>query len=179
MVMMKNNFKRTHPLYRGQRGAGLIEILISLTILAVGLLGVLSLQAKGLSSNQRAIFATDATLVANEMAEYILSVGNGSGANAGQFNSTNTDTGTYTSQDCSASCSIAQQVEDAQFEWDRIISNSDTSSLPNAYGEVSWSAPVYTITVRWDQDRTGATGTDCTSGDTETDLTCFSLQVVL
>jgi len=42
-----------------------------------------------------------------------------------------------------------------------------------AYGSV------YTIRVMWDRDRTGAVGTNCSSNDKNTHLTCFEMQVRL
>jgi len=48
--------------------------------------------------------------------------------------------------------------------------------LPSGQGTVSGGGAnsVFTITVMWDDARTGATGTNC-SGDTTVDLTCFTL----
>ena len=54
-----------------QRGVGLIEVLVALFILAVGLLGVLAMQANGLKSNQRAEFSTEAYMLALDMADRI------------------------------------------------------------------------------------------------------------
>ncbi len=52
-----------------QQGVGLIEILITLVILAVGLLGVASLQFVGSFSNKEALARTNAVLVAQQMSE--------------------------------------------------------------------------------------------------------------
>ncbi|MEO0443492.1 MAG: type IV pilus modification protein PilV [Pseudomonadota bacterium] len=58
-----------------QKGAGIIEVMVSLLVLAIGLLGVLSLQTNGLNSNQRAAFVTEAQLLAEDMASRILAFG--------------------------------------------------------------------------------------------------------
>ncbi|WP_018983004.1 prepilin-type N-terminal cleavage/methylation domain-containing protein [Salinimonas chungwhensis] len=58
---------------RHQRGVGLIEILITLFILAVGLLGVASLQFVGSFANKDAISRTQSELVAKQIAERLRS----------------------------------------------------------------------------------------------------------
>ena len=54
---------------RAQTGVGLIEILITLFILAVGLLGVAALQFTGSFANKDAISRTQAEMVAAQVAE--------------------------------------------------------------------------------------------------------------
>ena len=53
-----------------QRGVTLIEILITLLILAVGLLGLAALQGISLQSGQVAYYGTQATNVAYEIADF-------------------------------------------------------------------------------------------------------------
>jgi type IV pilus assembly protein PilV len=75
-----------------QQGVGLIEILITLFILAVGLLGVAALQFTGSFANKDAISRTQAELVASQVAERLraaarpATVGNGMVANNAYFN---------------------------------------------------------------------------------------------
>lgn len=52
-----------------QKGVGMIEVLITLIILAVGLLGVASLQFVGSFSNKEALARTQAVMVAQQMSE--------------------------------------------------------------------------------------------------------------
>ncbi|MFT6270292.1 MAG: type IV pilus assembly protein PilV [Alphaproteobacteria bacterium] len=52
-----------------QQGVGMIEVLITLVILAVGLLGVASLQFVGSFSNKEALARTQAVLVSDQMTE--------------------------------------------------------------------------------------------------------------
>lgn len=56
-----------------QKGVGLIEVLITLFILAVGLLGVASLQFVGSFANKDAVSRTQAELVAQQVAERLRS----------------------------------------------------------------------------------------------------------
>ncbi len=52
-----------------QQGVGMIEVLITLVILAVGLLGVASLQFIGSFNNKEALARTQAVMVAQQMSE--------------------------------------------------------------------------------------------------------------
>ena len=67
-VPVSNPGRRTFP--RRQRGVTLIEILITLLVLAVGLLGLAALQGISLRSGQVAYNATQATNVAYEIADF-------------------------------------------------------------------------------------------------------------
>ncbi len=52
-----------------QRGVGMIEVLVTIVILAVGLLGVASLQFVGSFNNKEALSRTHAVMVAQQMSE--------------------------------------------------------------------------------------------------------------
>jgi type IV pilus assembly protein PilV len=158
-----------------QQGAGLIEVMVSLLILAVGLLGVLSLQANGLNSNTRAEFVTEAQLLAQDMTDRILAYGTAGGAGAGEYGGTDTSSATP-DPDCespaSGGCGAVNTVSFDRNEWGQLLANS---SLPGAQGTVTWNDPVYRVRILWDQDRTGATGTSC-GNDKSVDLTCFDME---
>jgi type IV pilus assembly protein PilV len=156
-----------------QQGAGLIEVMVSLLILAVGLLGVLSLQANGLNSNQRAVFVTEAQMLAQDMANRILAYGNGTaGVNSDLYGAINVSKvvapATVTVPSCAAGCDADQTLAFDQAEWQSALS---ASSLPRARGTVTRNIPFYTVNVMWDQDRTGVGAVQCNSDN------CFTLQV--
>lgn len=52
-----------------QKGASLIEVLISALVMGIGLLGVISLQARSLQNNQLSYMYSQATFLAQDMAE--------------------------------------------------------------------------------------------------------------
>ena len=58
-----------HALTDRQGGVGLIEVLISLLILSIGLLGMAALQARGLTMTTEALQRTQATILANDIIE--------------------------------------------------------------------------------------------------------------
>lgn len=161
---------------RKQSGASMIEILVSLFVLAVGLLGVLGLQVNALASNQRAEFVTKAQIAASDMVGRILAYGdNAQGANNGEYV---INTLTYSGSDpacITSGCPPADLVTHDKLYWQELLS----VSLPGGQGIIEWNAPIYTITVLWDQDRMGARGTDCNSRDTETHLTCYQMELSL
>lgn len=181
-----NIFKKNKSLPIRQSGSGMIEVLVALVVLAIGLLGVLSMQARGLNSNQRAIFTTDVTLLANEMADHILSYYSEvdtTTVTPNEFDGVSTVNGSgYSGAD--------PVVSDAQQQWINTLLNdpADANSgnrLPSGRGDVAWSTTnnSYTITIRWDTERTGATGTDCDNQDARDsannliNLTCYQLEL--
>jgi len=152
-----------------QHGAGMIEVLVALVILAIGLLGVLSMQAQGLRSNQQAVFNTEATMLASDMANRILaytSPGN-----------------VYSGVDTAAGVCAGIANPTVQADCDDWVNAFDQSALPSARGSVEWAADVYTITIRWDHDRIGtlpANNTvlaDCAVPDPQLRLTCYQLEL--
>jgi type IV pilus assembly protein PilV len=159
-----------------QKGVGFIEVLVAMTILAIGLLGVLSMQARGLQSNRQAIFTTDATLLANDMANRIMSYTDPGSIYHGI--DINADT-----VPCNPNPAPNSIVAEDCTGW---IAAFDESKLPSGRGTVEWSnkTGAYTITIRWDQDRRGdlllarTTAVDCGNNDPTDTLTCYQLEVL-
>lgn len=171
-----------------QKGAGFIEVLVSLTILAIGLLGVLSMQVTGLTSNQRALFATEVNLLVSDMADRILAYGP-AGANNGEYDTLSTEN--------------ADNLGDALVNADRTAwaAALTASSLPGVVGNVTWVANdldladdvdiaggVYTISIRWNDTREaialGTLAVDCAPGGVisngvATRFTCYQFSVTL
>src|SRR5690554_4758659 len=52
-----------------QTGSSLVEVMVALFVLAIGLLGVLAMQAKSMQYNQSAHVYSQAVFLANDMAE--------------------------------------------------------------------------------------------------------------
>lgn len=138
-------------------------------VLAIGLLGLASLQAVALRHNQGAYERTLATLQAYEMADRIRT--NLQGAGAGSYVWTGAYGAALPTQDCVTSeCATADAVAGHDIrEW----MNGNTR-LPNGWGRITRNGDIYAITIFWDDERTGAAGTDC-SGDTSVDLTCLTI----
>jgi type IV pilus assembly protein PilV len=150
------------------RGFTLLEVMIALVIFSIGLLGLAGLQARGLQSNSTAQNRTTAMILAYDMANRLRA--NPAGVAAGDYN--NLDSTNPTAGDCiSAACTAAQMATYDYYEWQQTINNA----LPKGHGTVTGGAtPPFTITVMWDEERTGATGTAC-SGNPSVDLKCYSM----
>jgi type IV pilus assembly protein PilV len=153
-----------------QQGFTLLEVLIALLVLSIGLLGLAALQTIGLRSNEMASMRTTSTMLTYDISdrmranpqgivdsEYVI----GSGA----------VTGTVT--DCtSTDCTTAQMATFDLSQWKTAV-----AQLPGGLGDITQTAGpplVHTITVRWDENRTGASGLDCPPQDSD-DLRCFRL----
>ncbi|TVZ40120.1 type IV pilus assembly protein PilV [Alteromonadaceae bacterium 2753L.S.0a.02] len=105
-------------LRRTQSGFSLIEILISFVVLAVGLLGVASMQKKGVESNHSAYLRTQAVSLASDMASRIRA--NEAGHQAGNYNQ---PVATETSSCLSTGCTAAQLAGNDYFEWSQQLQN--------------------------------------------------------
>ncbi len=164
-----------------QLGSSLVETMVSLLLMGVGLLGVLTLQAKGLNSNQRAVFVTEAQIIAQDMADRIMAFGSTDSnaisnavASSGFYNGISIAKGNELVE---SSCSVASpcnsnadiRAYDAN-EWLRLMRNS---SLPRARATVSWASQVYSIRVMWDQERIGEGEVECGTDN------CFTMEVRL
>ena len=171
-----------------QKGAGFIEVLVSLTILAIGLLGVLSMQVTGLTSNQRALFATEVNLLVSDMADRILAYGP-AGANDGEYHALSTSNVNV----------LADTVANAdKISWAAALAGS---SLPGAVGDVTWvsndpdpddtvvvAGGIYTISIRWNDAREaivlGTLNADCApegviANGVAAKFTCYQFSVTL
>ena len=144
------------------RGFTLIEVLVTVIILAIGLLGIAGLQAIGLRYNQSALLRTQATQLAYDMADRMRT--NNLGFSAGNY-----DQPTSTAvANCSTTtgCTPAEMATNDMFVWSDTLSNT----LPGGVGVVcldstsgdgtSNTAPacdgsgtVYAIKIWWLDDR--------------------------
>jgi type IV pilus assembly protein PilV len=151
---------------KDQQGFTLMEVLIAVLILSIGLLGLASLQANGLRSNFSSYARSQAVVLANDMADRIRA--NPTEAAAGSYNNI---TATVASPpDClAADCSTAQMVSFDIAAWYANLQGT----LPLGTGSVVGNGTVFTVSVMWDDDRTGNVGAGC-SAVTDATPGCFS-----
>lgn len=158
------------PPKRRQSYAGftLIEAMVALVIFSIGMLGLAGLQASGMRSNTTSLLRTLAITQANNMAERIRA--NREGASNGDYDAITTTLPGSPSDCVNNQCSAAQLATFDAFEWNTFNSRL----LPSGRGTVQrqGTTNVYTITLMWDEDRTGATGQGC-SGNASIDLKCY------
>jgi len=180
------------------RGVTLLENLIALLVLSIGLLGIAGLQASTFRNGKDATFRAIATQQAENMANRMRA--NPAGVAADLYNNIDGATAMPTGAALCAgtTCTAAQIATLDMAEWDR----DNDLFLPGGRGKATVCASgvacastvtpaltivdavnpaltprLFTVTVRWDGNRSGATGLGCNPG-TATDLKCVTLQVV-
>lgn len=142
----------------GSRGFTLVEVMVSLLILALGLLGMTALQNEALRFNQAAFLESQALFLAADMAERIRA-NHSSNGYALLF----TEDAPEAPVDCrQASCTSAEMAAWDLSEWRSLL--GDPSMLPGGEGAISFDAlsNEYTISVRYDWSYLG--GVDASEG---------------
>jgi type IV pilus assembly protein PilV len=138
--------------------------MVALLVISVGMFGIATLQLTAMKQNSSSLNHSQAVWYSYNMSDRIR-------ANLAEFDSYDgIDTNDAFSQDCRANaCSAAQmRIADAS-DWSEMI-----SKLPGGRGNITRNADGLLVTVMWDDDGTGATGTGC-GPDPEVDLICYSL----
>lgn len=163
---------------RGTSGFTLLEVMISLVVLSIGVLGIVALQISTYKSLQTSHNYAYAALLANDMADRIL-------ANPDNAADYAHDDLPVSAPDCigpTADCTPEELVQFDINEWQTLIQGTGPASLPDGMGSVDFIAgppQSINIVVRWDDDLSGSTGTNCIdlTGVTMTldDMDCYVL----
>jgi type IV pilus assembly protein PilV len=146
-----------------EKGMTLIEILVSLLILAVGLLGMSGLQTVSLRNSQSAYFRTQANILSSDVAERIRA--NTRGIVNGNYD--NNDGEVNVACNTLAGCSASSMAGNDMAEWKAALA----SNLPSGVGTVcldsnaedgtiaitacDGSGTMMAIKIWWDEDRDG------------------------
>ena len=152
-----------------QSGVTLLESMIALLVISIGLLGIAGLQINSLKQNSSALWHSQAVLAAQNMADRIR-------ANQAETNNyAGVDTINDYNTNCQANpCESSDMLLADATDWHRLL-----SSLPAGRGKITSPAlnsSQLDITVMWDDEGTGATGTDCTNDHTQ-DLSCYTISM--
>ena len=182
---MRTVLRKTTESPSARRSAGftIIEVAIAMLVLAVGLLGVAGLQATGMQStyqsHQRSVAMTQARDLADRMRA------NPTGMLIGEY--LKSIPAAWPSPDCESTgstCDAAQLAASDLYKW----ASMNGELLPSGQGSVTCNDLVPAtaallesgsdcmITVRWDGDKTGASGLGCSGSSS--DLTCLQLRVI-
>lgn len=139
-----------------QKGSSLIEVVVALFVLAIGMLGVMSMQVKSMQFSQSAYYYGQAVFLANDILEamrsnpafahaYLIELDEPAPDASASCNSTST------------SCSQAELRDWDLNEW----RNNVESTLISGKSSVTNNGNFYTITVQFDDSRSEhASGTD-------------------
>lgn len=158
-----------------KKGFTLLEVMVAMVIFAIGLIGLASLQSISLQSEHASYSRSQAILLAYDMADRIKANASGSVSYVIDANTT-TVAGYNGSTMCTANtCTISDIVLYDMGLWKASLA----TLLPSGRGAITIpSALNHTITVHWDEDRTGATGLNCPPLSAA-DLRCFQIAVRL
>ncbi len=152
---------------QNQRGLTLIESMVALLVISIGLLGIAAMQINSLKQNSSALWHSQAVLSAYDMADRIR-------ANETEINNyIGIDTESVTTKDCTTPCTTSDLVDADATDWSNTL-----SALPSGRGIIRRTPDVAAgqldVVVMWDDEGTGASGTDCGS-DPDVDLTCYTV----
>ena len=145
--------------FKQNSGFTLIEALVTMVLLASGLLGMIALQAKTLKFNQNAYLRTQATMLAYDMADRIranpvessarASVKPSTLANSEYLKTTPVTNPPLCNKDnpCNDPVQMAQKD---RFDWQTNIANT----LPGGSGTITLDAanPIMILTITWDDN---------------------------
>lgn len=164
--------------HSNQSGATLIEILITVLVLGLGLLGVGALQTRSIQANHDAAMYSRAAFLASDISERMRA--NPLGVRAGSYQH-NLGAEVITNQDCTANSCTPTQLAD--YDLQQWLNGRIRTELPqgdagltsadwNALGPGGTRARVnVTLTIRWQ----GRVGGECAAdGSAGTDYKCFT-----
>jgi type IV pilus assembly protein PilV len=138
-----------------QSGLSLLEVLIAIAVLAIGLLGLVQMQAFGLMNVERAYQRSQATVLAYAIADKMR-------ANLTSLNAYLSDTmapaDAEAQPDCltTSGCSAAELAENDLFEWNSALQ----SELPGANGTIALADGNFTVAIIWDDSGDGIINSD-------------------
>jgi len=129
-------------LHNKQHGITMVEVLIAMLIMAVGLLGMASLQVRAVSDTANASFRSTGIFYANDMADRIRA--NPAGEQAGLYN---THTGGSEKTACLtvAGCDSSDMAAHDKWEWTTNLQ----AAMPGGVGTIAKNGDIYTVTVEW------------------------------
>ena len=162
---------RTAHSSRRVSGFTMIEVMVAVLVLSVGLLGLASLQANSLRQNSSAYLRTQAIILANDMADRMRA--NLTEVAAGAYNNiTKADAGTdpvCKSTPCTPDVITTHDIAVWYDNLDTVLQGGD--------GTVTGDGRLFTITVMWDDNKLGATGTGCDPNN-DADMVCFTTTLI-
>jgi type IV pilus assembly protein PilV len=148
---MRNFYRHHDSLGKKQPGFGLLEVLITVVILAIGLLGLAGLQATSLNFNQNAYYRSQATILSYDMVDRIRA----NRPTAANYLTTfmTPDAAAVKPACLAAGCSAATMAENDLAEWDGALE----AILPAGTGSITLAGGTYLLTVSWSETRDNST----------------------
>ncbi len=131
-----------------QRGVTLIEVLVTVIVLAIGLLGIAGLQLNSLRFTYSAYQNSQATIMTNDVLDRMRA--NRPAAETGAYNiALGSTPGTASCVGTGANCTFATMASADLFEWKQALA----TVLPSGDGSVVQNGDLFLITIQWDDSR--------------------------
>jgi type IV pilus assembly protein PilV len=150
-----------------QKGFSLLEVLVTILVLSLGLLGMAALVTTGMRSNNVAQFRSVATQQTLDIADRMRA--NLAGVRAGSYDAL--ATGIPASNDCTAvECTAAQMATFDHAQWN----TANSRFLPGGQGTVAGNlVGGFAITLMWTEKEMGAATDPACPGGTPASTRCF------
>lgn len=143
---MRHHRKLTLPCHRA-RGFSLLEVLISMVVLSIGLLGLAGLQTMGLRNNHSAYLRSQATLLAYDIADR-MRANRRTAIDDGSYSLTLNATPATPAKDCTTTtCAPAELAAYDLYHWFKRL----TAVLPAGDSSIQLNSGVVTVTLQWDE----------------------------
>lgn len=155
-----------------QRGFSLIEVLVTMGILAVALMGLAFLQAQGMQMNTSAYSRTQASLLANDIIDRMRV----SGLNPATYDTDGFDPDTDSCDETGA-----PSADNDRNCWYRLIYGDPGAdlppALPNGGGTIDVNGTTVTVTINWTERPSGRRDNDFNPADLTDEDTNRSMSV--
>lgn len=134
-----------------QSGFTLLEVMISVLVLSIGLLGLAGLQASGLRNNHSAYLRSQAVFYSYDIIDRM------------RANRLSALSGTYNIALGTPAPTGSTIAETDLREWKKLLKDN----LPSGDGETSVNGGMVTVTVQWDDSRAKGSSTASTKVETQ------------
>ena len=145
-----NTYYHSRCQTRRQSGFSLLEVLISIVVTSIGLLGLAGMQVTSLKNNQSAYQNSQAAVLAYDLADRVrANLGNGDATAMYLGSSPNlSDASAVLTCETADGCTAAEMVENDLFKWNAALQ----AAMPNAgaTGAITLTGGVYVINVSWE-----------------------------
>lgn len=168
---------RNYTIYQ-KNGFTLLEVMIAMVIFAVGMLGLAGIQALSLEGSHSSYSRSQAILLASEMVDRMKA--NYKATNYAMETATTSENAPGTvcdGVDTTITCNESQMASFDHWQWKKMVEDT----LLTGKGKITYDATtkVYTVSVHWDENRTGATSTANCPPLSASELSCLELMVTL
>jgi type IV pilus assembly protein PilV len=166
-MLLNSRFNFCGLIQQTQKGFSMLEVLVTILVLSLGLLGMAALVTTGMRSNNVAQFRSIATQQTLDIADRMRA--NLAGARAGNYD--NLNAGIPASNDCTAvDCTAAQMAAYDHAQWN----TANANSLPGGQGTVAGNlVNGFTITLMWTEKEMGANIDPVCPAGTPAAMRCF------